>query len=116
MVVLDQDRIIQAEAMIGPAAASHGILFERPQARCGFAGVCDAGARPGYGVDEILGQGGDPAETAQQGHTGPLGREDCARVAADLGKRRPCRHDLAIVNQRRELHRRIELGDGQPHA
>ena len=41
VVVLDQDRIIQAEAMIEAAAAAHGVFLERAKAGRGLAGAAD---------------------------------------------------------------------------
>ena len=41
VVVLDQDRVIEPEAVVGPAAAAHGVLLQGAQARGGLARVDD---------------------------------------------------------------------------
>ena len=48
VVVLDQDGIVEAEAMVDAAAAAHGVFLERAQARRRLARVADA--RLGAGV------------------------------------------------------------------
>ena len=42
MVVLDQDGVIQAEAVVGPAAAAHGVFLQRAQAWRGLSGADDS--------------------------------------------------------------------------
>jgi hypothetical protein len=46
MVVLDQDRVIQAIAMHRPAARAHRLQLHRPQARRGLAGMGDTAPVP----------------------------------------------------------------------
>ena len=41
VVVLDQDRIVETEAMVGTAATFHRIFLERTQTRCRLAGADD---------------------------------------------------------------------------
>ena len=45
VVVLDQHRVVEAEAVVEAAAAAHGVFLERAQARRGLAGAADAGLR-----------------------------------------------------------------------
>src|SRR5260370_15488132 len=42
VVVLDQDRVVESEAMVEAAAAAHRIFLQRAQARRRFAGAADA--------------------------------------------------------------------------
>ena len=41
VIVLDQDRVIEPEAMVEAAAAAHRIFLQRAQARRGLAGAAD---------------------------------------------------------------------------
>ena len=43
MVVLDQHRVVEAEAVIGAAAKTHRLLFQGAQAGRGLAGADDLG-------------------------------------------------------------------------
>ena len=45
VVVLDQDSVIQAEAVVHPAAAAHRVFLQGAQPRGGFARAGDPGAR-----------------------------------------------------------------------
>ncbi len=70
VVVLDQDRIVEAEAMIEAAAAAHRIFFQRAQAGGGLAGAADAQFGAG-GVAHVIrcqrGDAGQPADKIQRG-------------------------------------------------
>ncbi len=46
VVVLDERRVGEPHAVVGAAAAAHGVLLQRPQARAGLAGVEDARSVP----------------------------------------------------------------------
>jgi len=45
VVVLDEDRVVEAEAVIGAAAAAHRVFLEGAQQRRGLARVADLGFR-----------------------------------------------------------------------
>ena len=62
VVVLDQQRVVQAHAVVGPAAAAHGVLLQVAQARGGLAGVADHRPGAGHGLDVGVapGEQGDP--------------------------------------------------------
>jgi hypothetical protein len=66
VVVLDQDRIVEAEAMIEAAAAAHRVFFERPQPRRGLARAADAGVRAGDAAHEFMRRGRHARKAAEQ--------------------------------------------------
>ncbi len=42
VVVLDENGVVETEAMVEAAAATHRVFFQRAQTRRGLAGVADA--------------------------------------------------------------------------
>jgi hypothetical protein len=60
VVVLDQDGVVEAEAMVEAAAAAHGIFLDRPQSRRGLARAADAQLGVLDPAHEFVGRGGDP--------------------------------------------------------
>lgn len=108
MVVLDQHAIVEAEAVIDPAAGSDRLLLQRPQARGRLAGAGDPRVMRPRGRD-----GGDPREVAQE-----------VQRYALCGQHRPCRavdahHRLADLDFAAvgpvdgDAHRRIEQPERQ---
>ena len=83
VVVLDQHGVAEAEAVVHPAPAAHGVLLQQPQARQRLAGVADPGAGAGDGVDPGRGGRGDAGEVAEQVERGPFGGEQPADGRAD---------------------------------
>ena len=75
MVILDEHGIEQPEAMIVPAAAPHGVLFQGTPARSRFARIVNRGPRTGDRGDEPRRQGRDPAEPLEKVEGGPLHRQ-----------------------------------------
>ena len=57
VVVLDQDGVIQTEAVVDPAAAGHGVLLQRAQPRRGLARIRYPRLGPGDGLDVGARQG-----------------------------------------------------------
>jgi hypothetical protein len=66
VIVLDHDHIVEAAAVVGSAAGADGCFFEPAPARCGFAGVENAGFGAGEGIRAAAGLGGDPAEALEE--------------------------------------------------
>ena len=81
VVVLDQDRIVEPEAVIEAAAAAHGIFLERAQARRGLAGAADAQLRAGGMAHIIGGERGDAGQPADEIQRGALAGQHRARRA-----------------------------------
>ena len=96
MVVLDQHRIVEAEAMIEPAAATHGIFLQAAQPRQCLARADDARRRSGHGIDKRACRGGNTRQMAGEIERDPLGRQQGARQAFD-GRERRAGLDRAAV-------------------
>ena len=87
VVVLDQDRVIEAEAVIEAAAAAHGVFLERAQPRRGLARAADARAVAGGAADEFMRRGRDAGQMAEKVERHALGGEHRARRAGDRHQR-----------------------------
>ena len=81
VVVLDQDRVVEAEPVVRAAAAADRVLLERAQARRRLARVEDLGAGPVDGVDEAAGERRDAGEASEQIQRRPLAGEQGTRAA-----------------------------------
>ena len=57
VVVLDQDGVVEAEAVIEAAAAAHRVFLQRAQPRRGLARAADAGVRAGDAAHEFVRRG-----------------------------------------------------------
>ena len=78
VVVLDQDRVEEADAMVRRAAGAHRVLLERAQRRRRLARVEDGDAAAGR-VDELARARGDAGQPLQEIERGPLADEQRAR-------------------------------------
>ena len=83
VVVLDQDRVVEAEAVVRAAAGAHGVFLQGAKARRGLARAGDPRLRAGDGVDIAARQRGDAGEMAEEVERHALGGKDRARVAGD---------------------------------
>jgi len=66
MVVLDQDAVIKAHAMVGAAAGAHGVFRETAQARNGLPRIEQHRPDAVNGVDVLAGHGCDAGQLLQQ--------------------------------------------------
>ena len=66
VVVLDQHRVIEAEAMVGAAAEPHRLLFEHAQAGRGLAGADDLGLVVADRIGQRAGRGRDARQAAEK--------------------------------------------------
>ena len=83
MIVLDERRIVEAEAMVGAAARPHRVFLERTQERRRLARADDARLGMRDRRDEPRGGGGDAAEPADEIERHALGRQHAARGSLD---------------------------------
>lgn len=111
VVVLDQDHVVEAEAMVGAASPGDGEFVKGAQPRGRLSGIENPGVRAGDGIDESAGQRGDSRHPPQEVEGCPFRCEDCARRALDLGQECARRHALAFLHSRRELDSRIVLAE-----
>ena len=72
MVILDKHHIVEAGAVVLPAAHTHGVFIDVAQAGDGLARVKDDGMRAGDGLDELVGECGNARHTPQEVQGGAL--------------------------------------------
>ena len=85
VVLLHEDRVVQAEAVVHTSAAADRIAFERAQPGCRLARVEDRGAGSLDEIDVPRCERCDPAEAAEDVERGSLAGEDRACGALDRG-------------------------------
>jgi hypothetical protein len=79
MVVLDQDTVGQAEAVIPASSVPHGFLFQAsPQGGC-LSCIEQLASGPGHGLRHFTRQGGDPAQPLDEIQGGSLAGQKCPR-------------------------------------
>ena len=82
VVVLDEQRLAQVEAVVGSAAATDGVLLEIAQPGRGLARVQEHGAGAVQFGHAAGRQSGDPGQPAEQVQGSPLaGQDGAARTA-----------------------------------
>ena len=107
VVVLDQHRVIEPEAVIEAAAAAHGVFLQRPQPGRGLARADDARLGMGDAPHEFGRAGGDAGEVAEEIQRGTLCGQDGAGVAGNRHQAGPGldRHAVAAVRLDLDLGR-----------
>ena len=115
VVVLDQDRVVEAEAVIEAAAAAHGVFLERAQPRRGLARAADARARAGDAAHEFMRRGRDAREMAEKIERDALGRKHRAGRAGRPSSARSWRRRWRRRALRGDLDLGRELGEGRGH-
>ena len=123
VVVLGQHGVGEAEAVVGAAAAAHGVAFEHPQPRRRLAGVGDAGPGAGHERHELGRLGGDAAHPLDQVQADALGQQHGAGVPGHPGQGGSGVEGLAVGDQQfddgarvGQLHRRGEHLPAAEHA
>ena len=114
VVVLDQHRVVQAEAMIAAAAHAHGVFLQGAQARHGLARAGHARAIRRHGPRDRCGGGGDAAQVAQEVQRHALGRQHGAGAALDARDLRARLQHAAVRARHAEADRRIQRAERQP--
>ena len=116
VVVLDQHRVVEAEAVIEAAAAAHRVFLERAQPRRGLAGAADAC----LGVADLRhvsgGERGHAREAAEEIQRRALGRKDRRGGTFDLGEQRSRRDLVAVAMAGAEGDFLIEHQECAPRA
>ncbi len=110
VVVLDQDAVIQAHAMVQPTAADHGVLRQRSQAGNGLAGVENLDAAAGS-FDELARPRGDPRQVLQDIERGSFRGEDAGRRPGDRGHAFARLAEAAVGSPIKEFDRGIHRGE-----
>ena len=115
VVVLDEDGVEQAGAMVVAAAAADGVLFQPPPAGRGFARVVDARAGAFDAADVLARERGDAGEAAEKIQQRPLAGEHVAGRTGELGDDRAGRDFVAIARARAQLDRGLHFVDHNRH-
>ncbi len=103
MIVLDQHRVVEAEAVIEAAAAAHRIFLQGAQPRRGLAGADQAGVGAFQLVDQRSCRGGDAGQMAGEIQRGAFGCEHRARIAGDRHQRGLLGNGVAVARMRDDL-------------
>ena len=86
MVILHQHAVVEAEAMVGAAAAAHGKLLEDAQAGGRLARIQDHAIIGLDRLDELVGERGGAAHALDEVERGALGSQDGAGAAGKAGQ------------------------------
>ena len=86
VVVFEHDHVVQADAVVAPAAHLNRPFFEHAPARRGFAGVEQGAREVGDLVGVAPGLGGHAAEPLDVVEQGAFGAQQGAQGAADFGR------------------------------
>jgi hypothetical protein len=115
VVVLDQDCVEEAHAVIGDASGGGGALFEGAQSGGGLARVEHAALCAGHGVGVLARQRGDAAKALEEIERDALALKQRARIAFHGGERFPGRAPVAIVLQQDDVveHLIEHFGSGE---
>ena len=101
VIVLDQDRVVETEAMIVTAAAAHRVFFQRPQTRRGLARANDARLGMRDARDESRRRGGDSGQVPEEVERHAFGAEDRPRIAGNGHHLGAALRRRAVVRMRR---------------
>src|SRR5438067_10956839 len=97
VIVLDQDRVIEAETMIVAAAAAHGVLLQRAQSGRSLAGADDSRLGMRDARNEGGGGGGDARQMAEKIQCNAFGAEYRPGIAGNRHQIAAALHRLAIA-------------------
>ena len=120
VVVLDQRHVRERGPVVDAAAAAHGVLLQRAEARGRLAGVPDPGVRAGERVDPAGGGGRDAREVAEEVQRGALGGEQRRHRAVHREQYVVPGDPVAVGGLPLHLHGRTDhvpedhLGDREP--
>ena len=112
VVVLDEDGVVEPEAMVAAPAARDCVLLERAEPRAGLARVEHGGARAVHGGDVVLREGRNARQATEEVQRNPLTGEDRALRAADAGDdRRRLVDRVTVARERLEADLRVESAE-----
>src|SRR5262245_39902378 len=113
VIVLDQDAVIESQAVVASAADRHGVFFKHSQSGSRLARVHDLRFRSRDGLNVLARHGGDAGKMLKEVQRNALGREQHLGVAEHPGEDF-ARFDLLAVGHRRfDLDVLIEPAEDQ---
>ena len=111
VVLFDEDAVEQADAVVAPAAAAHGVLLREPQPRNGLARVEERAACAGELLDVAARRGRRGGQRLQEVESGALAGEQRARRAVGLEQQRAGRQPLAVDGVPAQAELWVELAE-----
>jgi hypothetical protein len=111
VVVLDQDRVEQPDAMIRRAAGADGVLLQHAQRGRRLARVEDGDPAAGR-VGEAARARRDAGQPLEKIQRRPLADQQRAGGAGDLGDLLPCGTEVAVMLARNASDSRLHLAEG----
>ena len=111
VVVLDEDLVVEAHAVVNSTADDHRPLLEEPQAGGRLACVQHPSASSVQGVHRLPGRRGDPAHALHEVEGKPLGCQDLRRRSFHPRHHDPGRHAVPVFCQLVESHVRRPVGE-----
>ena len=119
MVILDEDPVPEAVAVVFPPAYLYGVFFEDAQVGTCFAGVHYDRTRASGAYCELMRVGGDPREQRKKVDGDAFGRKDPARRAFYPGDNLPLTQELSVFFKRDKVNGTVDLverllGDTDP--
>ncbi len=111
MVFLDQDRVVQADAVIDAAAAAHRVFLRETQARQRLAGVEDLRVCAGDRIDVTARNRRGSGKRLQEVQRAALAADQGARTALDVAQHRIGRNAIAIGARPFNAHLRIAFAE-----
>src|SRR5205085_7543529 len=111
VIVFDQNRVVQPEPMVRPAAGAHRVLLQFAERWRRFAGVEDRDAAAG-GVDETPRQRRNAAEPLEKVERGALAGEERPRRPGNGRNRGAGRAALAVSGADGDRDAGFELPEG----
>jgi len=111
VVFLDQDAVVEPDALVLSAARAHRVFFGQAQAGQRLAGVEDGGARAGDGCDVRPGRRRHGRQGLQEIQRRPLGGEQCPGAALDLDQQVARCDRIALVHLPVEAAGRVQRAE-----
>ncbi len=113
VIVLDQNHVEKAQAMIFPAAAGDGVFLKAPPAGRGFAGVENLRSGSVNRGDELRGQRRHAGEPLQEIQRHAFGAQNGAGRAVNFQQRGAGGHRLAVAGALFDLDARRQSPKGR---
>ena len=108
VIVLEHHHVVEADTVVGAAAAGHGILLQQPHVGGRLAGVEQSGLQPVQHLHHAAGLGGDAGEALHEVERRALGGEDAAAVPLDGHQHIALGHVLDVVLEEGDFQRAVD--------
>ena len=113
VVVLDQDGVIEPEAVVDAAAAAHRVFFQRAQAGRGLAGAADARLGVGDGVGVMRASGWRCRESRPRKFSAMRSADSSARAGPAIRARTARRRRTASPSREQGLEAEVGIDSSE---